>query len=103
MLGVWPSSYPTDGILFVLNGAGANHAYNKAMGAGGAAWDDELGKRVQYRDLIKHPNPTMRAHWLKSGENEFRHASDLIEYLKTFDEAEISNWEAEKYRISLDR
>jgi hypothetical protein len=34
MLGVWPSSYPSDSILDVLTYAGANAAYNLSMGAG---------------------------------------------------------------------
>ncbi len=34
MLGVWPSSYPSDSILDVLTYAGANDAYNLSMGAG---------------------------------------------------------------------
>ena len=34
MLGVWPSSYPSDSILDVLTYAGANSAYNLSMGAG---------------------------------------------------------------------
>ncbi len=39
LLGVWPSSYPSDPILFVLNQAGANDTYSKKMGAGaGITW-----------------------------------------------------------------
>jgi len=34
MLGVWPSSYPSDSILDVLTYAGANGAYNLSEGAG---------------------------------------------------------------------
>ena len=34
MLGVWPSSYPSDSILDVLTYAGANAAYSLAQGAG---------------------------------------------------------------------
>jgi len=34
MLGVWPSSYPSDSILDVLTYAGANAAYNLAEGSG---------------------------------------------------------------------
>ena len=34
LLGVWPSAYPSDEILFVLNNAGANDTYSKNMGAG---------------------------------------------------------------------
>ena len=34
LLGVWPSSYPSDPILFVLNQAGASDTYSKKMGAG---------------------------------------------------------------------
>ncbi len=36
LLGVWPSAYPGDGVLFVLNQAGANDTYSKKMGAGAA-------------------------------------------------------------------
>ena len=39
LLGVWPSTYPSDGVLFVLNQAGANDTYSKKMGAGaGITW-----------------------------------------------------------------
>ncbi len=39
LLGVWPSSYPSDEILFVLNQAGASDTYSKKMGAGaGITW-----------------------------------------------------------------
>ena len=39
LLGVWPSSYPSDEILFVLNQAGASDTYSKKMGAGaGIKW-----------------------------------------------------------------
>ncbi len=39
LLGVWPSSYPSDPILFVLNQAGASDTYSKKMGAGaGITW-----------------------------------------------------------------
>ena len=42
MLGVWPSTYPGDGVLFVLNQAGANDTYSKKMGAGaGITWSYE--------------------------------------------------------------
>jgi len=34
MLGVWPSAYPSDSVLDVLTYAGANSAYNLAIGAG---------------------------------------------------------------------
>ncbi|WP_320667462.1 iron uptake porin [Prochlorococcus sp. MIT 1307] len=34
MLGVWPSEYPSDSVLDVLTYAGANDAYNLAVGAG---------------------------------------------------------------------
>jgi len=34
MLGVWPSSYPSDSVLDVLTYAGANAAYNLSTGAG---------------------------------------------------------------------
>jgi len=34
MLGVWPSSYPSDSVLDVLTYAGANSAYNLSTGAG---------------------------------------------------------------------
>jgi len=34
MLAVWPSSYPSDSVLDVLTYAGANSAYNLALGAG---------------------------------------------------------------------
>jgi hypothetical protein len=34
MLGVWPSSYPSDSVLDVLTYAGANATYNLALGAG---------------------------------------------------------------------
>ena len=37
----------------------------------GAIWDEGLSKWLQYRDIIKHPEPSTRALWLKSGENEF--------------------------------
>jgi hypothetical protein len=39
---VWPSTYPSDGVLFVLNQAGANDTYAKKMGAGaGITWSHE--------------------------------------------------------------
>ena len=39
LLGVWPSTYPGDGVLFVLNKAGANDTYSKKMDAGaGITW-----------------------------------------------------------------
>ena len=42
LLGVWPSAYPGDGVLFVLNQAGANDTYSKKMGAGaGITWSNE--------------------------------------------------------------
>ena len=42
LLGVWPSTYPGDGVLFVLNQAGANDTYSKKMGAGaGITWSHE--------------------------------------------------------------
>ncbi len=42
LLGVWPSAYPGDGVLFVLNQAGANDTYSKKMGAGaGITWSHE--------------------------------------------------------------
>ena len=41
LLGVWPSSYPSDPILFVLNQAGASDTYSKKMGAGaGITWSN---------------------------------------------------------------
>ena len=43
LLGVWPSTYPGDGVLFVLNQAGANDTYSKKMGAGaGITWSKIL-------------------------------------------------------------
>ncbi len=42
LLGVWPSSYPSDEILFVLNQAGASDTYSKKMGAGaGITWSND--------------------------------------------------------------
>ncbi len=42
LLGVWPSAYPSDEILFVLNQAGASDTYSKKMGAGaGVTWSNE--------------------------------------------------------------
>tara|TARA_Y100001968_G_scaffold327767_1_gene373499 strand:+ start:278 stop:1306 length:1029 start_codon:yes stop_codon:yes gene_type:complete len=42
LLGVWPSSYPRDEILFVLNQAGAGDTYSKKMGAGaGIKWSKD--------------------------------------------------------------
>ena len=42
LLGVWPSTYPGDGVLFVLNQAGANDTYSKKMGAGaGITWSHD--------------------------------------------------------------
>ena len=42
LLGVWPSSYPSDPILFVLNQAGASDTYSKKMGAGaGITWSKD--------------------------------------------------------------
>ncbi len=42
LLGVWPSAYPGDGVLFVLNQAGANDTYSKKMGAGaGITWSHD--------------------------------------------------------------
>ena len=42
LLGVWPSSYPSDEILFVLNQAGASDTYSKNMGAGaGITWSKD--------------------------------------------------------------
>ncbi len=42
LLGVWPSAYPSDGVLFVLNQAGANDTYSKKMGTGaGITWSYE--------------------------------------------------------------
>ena len=43
----------------------------RAYAAGGGIWDNTLGKRAQYRDMIRHPNPDVRAKWLRSGESEF--------------------------------
>ena len=51
LLGVWPSSYPKDEILFVLNQAGASDTYSKNMGAGaGITWSN--GKLVASSVLI---------------------------------------------------
>ena len=42
LLGVWPSSFPSDPILFVLNQAGASDTYSKKMGAGaGITWSKD--------------------------------------------------------------
>ncbi len=42
LLGVWPSAYPGDGVLFVLDQAGANDTYSKKMGAGaGITWSHD--------------------------------------------------------------
>ena len=42
LLGVWPSSYPSDPILFILNQAGASDTYSKKMGAGaGITWSKD--------------------------------------------------------------
>ena len=42
LLGVWPSAYPSDEILFVLNQAGASDTYSKKMGAGaGITWSND--------------------------------------------------------------
>ncbi|WP_269608871.1 hypothetical protein [Prochlorococcus marinus] len=42
LLGVWPSAYTSDGVLFVLNQAGASDTYSKKMGAGaGITWSNE--------------------------------------------------------------
>ena len=42
MLGAGLSAYPGDGVLFVLNHAGANDTYFKKMGAGaGITWSNE--------------------------------------------------------------
>ena len=42
LLGVWPSAYSSDGVLFVLYQAGANDTYSKEMGAGaGITWSHE--------------------------------------------------------------
>ncbi len=42
LLGAWPSAYPGDGVLFVLNQAGANDTYSKKMGAGaGITWSHD--------------------------------------------------------------
>ena len=42
LLGVWPSSYPSDAILFVANQAGASDTYSKKMGAGaGITWSKD--------------------------------------------------------------
>ena len=39
--------------------------------AGGSIWDEELKKFAAYKDLSRHPNPTIRHRWTTSGENEF--------------------------------
>ena len=39
--------------------------------AGGSIWDEELKKFAAYKDLSKHPNPSIRRRWTTSGENEF--------------------------------
>ena len=44
----------------------------RAYAAGGGIWDQVLGKNAQYRDLTNHPDPAIRARWLRAGENEFR-------------------------------
>ena len=42
LLGVWPSSFLSDPILFVLNQAGASDTYSKKMGAGaGITWSKD--------------------------------------------------------------
>jgi len=42
LLGVWPSSYPSDPILFILNQAGVGDTYSKKMGAGaGISWSKD--------------------------------------------------------------
>ena len=42
-----------------------------ALAADGKIWDEDLGKKSSYRDLINHPDEKIRNRWLKSGENEF--------------------------------
>jgi hypothetical protein len=42
-----------------------------AFAAGGTIWDPQLNKMAHYRDLIKHPDATIRDRWMESGENEF--------------------------------
>lgn len=37
----------------------------------GSIYDEELQKWMAYRDLIKHPNPKIRARWNQAGMNEF--------------------------------
>ena len=44
---------------------------HKAFAAGGTIWDEQLNKMAHHRDLIKHPNQTIKDRWTSSGENEF--------------------------------
>ena len=37
----------------------------------GSIFDEELNKWMAYRDLIHHPNPTIRQRWERAGINEF--------------------------------
>ena len=42
-----------------------------ALAAGGKVYDDTLERLASSRELINHPDPTIRKRWLKLGENEF--------------------------------
>ena len=39
--------------------------------ARGSTWDEELKKFAAYKDLSRHPNPSISHRWTASGENEF--------------------------------
>ena len=39
--------------------------------ARGSIWDEELKKFAAYKDLSRHPNPSILHRWTTSGENEF--------------------------------
>jgi hypothetical protein len=47
-----------------------NQALHTALLAG-AIWDLDLSKWMRYKDLISHPDPTIRQTWMESGKDEF--------------------------------
>ena len=55
--------------LIASNKLGLTLAY--ALAASGRVWDEQLNKMTSYRDLIHHPDETIRNRWNTSGENEF--------------------------------
>jgi len=62
------TAYYADDIIKIGDGATTSTAYGLNAGS---IFDGELNKWVAYRDLIRHPNPTIRGRWLRAGVNGF--------------------------------